>query len=261
MKLVRALNINHILFLDIETAPNWRLFKDVPEDVQKEWIYKFKYNENAPPRPNPEENANYNDPAYMEKYIRFFAQLWEKQAGLYPEFSRIICISMGFIHNGVLRIKSISQDDEGQLLDDFLKTLASFQGANKFTKLCAHYGKVFDYPFISKRILIHRRTLPFIIDTYGVKPWEMENLLDTHEFWKMGGFGSGGTLSAIAMAFGIPTPKDDIDGADVSRCYHEGQIDRIVTYCEKDVVTLVNVFKAMRGEELLNSGQIQKSML
>jgi uncharacterized protein YprB with RNaseH-like and TPR domain len=256
MKLVRALNINNILFLDIETAPKWRYFKDVPDNVKKEWIYKFKYNDKAPVKPNIEENQNYNDEAYMAKYLDYFAKLWKKQAGLYPEFSRIICISMGYLYQDTFRIKSMSQNDESGLLVDFCETLAGFQEVNRYTKLCAHYGKGFDYPFIAKRLLIHRKNIPFILDTYGVKPWEMENLLDTQEIWKMGGFGSSGTLSSIALAFGIPTPKDDIDGADVSKCYHNGEIERIVAYCNKDVITLVNVFKAIRGEELLTEGQI-----
>lgn len=261
MKKIKAENINNILFLDIETAPNWEHFKDVPEYIKEEWIYKFKYNDKAPINPNIEENENYKDPIYMEKYIEYFAKLWKKQAGLYPEFSRIVCISMGFLHNGLLRLKSVFQKDEGKLLDDFTDTLSQFQGVNRYAKLCAHYGKGFDYPFIAKRLLVHRRVIPFILDTYGVKPWDMENLLDTQEIWKMGGFGSSGTLSSIAMAFGIPSPKDDIDGADVSKYYHAGEIDRIITYCDKDVVTMVNVFKAIRGEELLEDGQIQKVII
>lgn len=261
MKKIKAENINNILFLDIETAPNWEHFKDVPEDIQKEWIYKFKYRDAAPVNPDIKENENYRDPIYMEKYIEYFANLWKKQAGLYPEFSRIICISVGYLYEGNLRLASMSHIDEGELLDSFIATLGMFQNVNRFAKLCAHFGKGFDYPFIAKRLLIHRRIIPFILDTYGVKPWDLENLLDTQEIWKMGGFTGGGTLSSIAMAFGIPSPKDDIEGADVSRCYHNGEIDRIVTYCDKDVVTLVNVFKAMRGEELLEDGQVQKALL
>lgn len=258
MKLIRAENINNILFMDIETAPSWERLIDAPENVQKEWIYKFKYNEKAPPKPDIKENENYSDKAFAEKYFNFFAKLWTKQAGLYPEFSRIICISIGYLNESTFRIKSMSQSDEGELLDDFCRTLAGFQKVNKYAKLCAHYGKGFDYPFIGKRLLIHRRKIPFILDTFGVKPWDMASLLDTQEIWKMGGYGSSATLSSIAMAFGIPTPKDDIDGGDVAKCYHAGEIDRIVTYCDKDIVTLLNVFKAIRGEELITNENIYK---
>lgn len=260
MKKLKSENINNILFLDIETAPNWRFFEDVPEDMQKEWIYKFKFKDNAPKKPNEDEDKGTFE-YLIKKYSEYFSNLWEKEAGLYPEFSKIICISMGYMYGENFRLKSISNEKEENLLDELVDTLDSFKSVNKFAKLCAHYGKGFDYPFIAKRLLIHRRDIPFILDTYGLKPWEMESLLDTQEVWKMGGYGGSGTLSAIAMAFGIPTPKDDIEGADVSRCYHNGELERIVTYCDKDVVTLLNVFKAMRGEELLTNDKIIKSIL
>jgi uncharacterized protein YprB with RNaseH-like and TPR domain len=258
MRKLKAENINNILFLDIETAPSWELLKDAPENIRVEWVQKFKYNDKAPIFPDPKVNANYADPQYLADYLSFFEKLWIKSAGLYPEFSRIVCITMGFMSGGSLRLKSYYDSDEGALLDRFCADLGSFQSVNKYTKLCAHYGKGFDFPYIGKRLLIHRKPLPFILDTYGLKPWEMENFIDTLEVWKFGGSGTGGTLGSIAMSFGIKSPKDDIDGGDVSRCYHNGEIDRIVFYCEKDVLTLVNVFKAMRSEELLTDGDVQK---
>ena len=262
MRKLKAENINNILFLDIETAPNWEFLEDSPDNVQKEWIQKFKYRDDVPKiKKITKDNVNYNselEENLKKNYLNYFEELWIKSAGLYPEFSRVVCISVGFMYGGALRIKSYSESNEETLLDSFCEDLASFQSINKYAKLCAHYGKGFDFPYIGKRLLIHRKPLPFILDTYGLKPWEMENLLDTQEIWKFGGFGNGGTLSSIAMSFGIANPKDDIGGGDVSRCYHNGEIDRIVFYCEKDVATLVNSFKAMRSEELLMEGQIQK---
>lgn len=263
MRKLKAENINNILFMDIETAPSWEHLKDAPDYIRAEWIQKFKYRTDAP-KPLSEntlknENANNIFVKKMnESYFKYFADLWIQSAGLYPEFSKIVCISMGFISGSELRLKSYYDSDEGALLVRFCEDLASFQSVNKYTKLCAHFGKGFDFPYIGKRLLIHRKPLPFILDTYGLKPWEMENLIDTQDVWKMGGYGNGGTLGSIAMAFGIKSPKDDIDGGDVSRCYHNGEINRIVFYCEKDVLTLVNVFKAIRGEELLTDLQIQK---
>jgi predicted PolB exonuclease-like 3'-5' exonuclease len=251
MRKLKSENINNILFMDIETAPNWEHLKDAPDFIKKEWIQKFKYREGAPLFPDVQENANYNDPVYLKKYNLYFEQLWKKSAGIYPEFSRVVCVSMGFMNGADLRIKSYIDKDEGVLLDSFCKDLASFQAVNKYAKLCAHYGKGFDFPYIGKRLLIHRKDLPFILDTYGLKPWEMESLIDTQDVWKMGGYGNGGTLGSIAMSLGIQSPKDDIDGGDVSRCYHNGEINRIAVYCEKDVLTLVNVVKAIRGEKLI----------
>jgi uncharacterized protein YprB with RNaseH-like and TPR domain len=252
MRKLRQLNINSILFLDIETAPNWEHFKDAPENVQKEWIYKFKFRAEAP-----EPSDDIFDTSNYEAY---FAKIWTKEAGLYPEFSRIICISFGFMNGDTFRLKSVSGENEKDLLIDFVKILDSFWAVNKGLMLCAHNGKNFDFPFITKRLLMYRLEIPLILDVYGLKPWEILGLLDTLEIWKMSSYSQGGGLPAIAMHFGIPTPKDDIDGSQVSKCFHAGEIDRIVIYCEKDVITLANVFKAMRCEEILRDGQIQKIM-
>lgn len=260
MKGLKRENIDSILFIDIETAPQWEKLEDAPEYVRKEWIYKFKYKEGAPTAPNPEKNANDEQAFIQNKYLKYFSDLWEKQAGLYPEFAKIICITAGYMVAGTLRLKSYYDASEANLLERFSNDVRLFSSANTYLKLCAHYGKGFDYPFTIKRLLIHRKPIPPILDSYGLKPWEVVNL-DTQEIWKVGGYGSSATLSSIAMAFGIPSPKDDIEGADVARCYYAGEIDRIVTYCEKDVITLVNVFKSMRGEALLREDQIQKVVM
>jgi len=255
MRLLRLENINNILFIDIETAPQWQTLDAAPEYVQKEWIYKFKFREGAPKPPDP-NNSNSAQDFVQDKYYNYFKELWTAQAGLFPEFSKVIVISAGYMDGYNFKLKSYSHDKEADLLKSFSEDLTAFNKYNKYLKLCAHFGKGFDYPFLAKRLLIHRQILPDLLDSYGLKPWEGANL-DTQEIWKIGGYGSGGTLSSIAMAFGIPTPKDDIGGAEVAGCYYNGELQRITTYCEKDVFTLLNVFKAMRGEELLKNECIQ----
>lgn len=256
MKHLKSLNINSILFLDIETAPNWEKLQDAPERVRKEWIYKFKFSDNAPDFPNPEKNQNATGEFLEKKYYKYFDDLWEKKAGLFAEFSKIIVISMGYQVRAEARVKSYFQENEADLLDAFKEDLAAFTGAVKGAKLCAHFGNGFDYPFICKRMLIHGLTIPDILDVEGLKPWET-NLLDTQNIWKFGSYSAAsGTLSSIAMAFGLPSPKDDIEGADVARVYYAGGLERIARYCEKDVFTLINVFKRMRGEApLIDIGQ------
>ena len=249
MKAVRNENLNQILFIDIETAPQWQTLAEAPDYVQKEWIYKFKFREGAPKKPDPSKNPNDDQEYIRKKYFQYFADLWDEQAGLFAEFSKIICISAGYVVGGTLRLTSFFDASEAALLGRFADVLKQLQASG--FKVCAHYGKGFDFPFTAKRMLIHRMNLPYLLDFAGLKPWEIP-ALDTHEIWKMGNFQGGGTLGSIAMAFGIASPKDDIEGSDVARCYYGGEIDRIVTYCEKDVVTLYKVFKAMRGEDIEN---------
>jgi uncharacterized protein YprB with RNaseH-like and TPR domain len=257
MKQLKAENINNIFFLDIETVPQWETLEEAPEFVKKEWIYKFKFRDGAPKIPDP-NNDNSKQNFIQNKYLEYFSDLWRDQAGLYPEFSKIICISAGYMDGHNFKLKSYSNNSEAELLIKFNSDLNSFYNYNKNLKLCAHYGKGFDFPFLAKRLLIHRQALPVLLDNYGLKPWESVNL-DTHEIWKLGSFGGSGTLGSIAMAFGLPSPKDDVEGADVAKIYYAGELDRIVTYCDKDTFTLLNVFKAMRCEEFVKWDDVIKS--
>lgn len=250
MKAARNENINSILFIDIETVPQWQTLAEVPDYVAKEWIYKFKFREGAP-KPADPNNPNSDQEFLKKKYFQYFADLWESSAGLYPEFSKIVCISAGYFQGPTFRLVSIFDQSEAELLQRFLNVVEGFKKASKDFRLCAHYGKGFDFTFTAKRLLIHRLDLPSVLDTACVPKWENKNI-DTHELWQMGDFKNGGTLGSIAMSFGIPSPKDDIEGSDVSRVYYGGGIDRIVTYCEKDVVTLAKVFKCLRGEDIDN---------
>lgn len=258
MRKLKEININSILFLDIETAPQWQTLQQAPEHVKKEWIYKFKYRDGAPDDPveMAKKNQNYDQKYFKDKYENYFSDLWLKQASFFPEFSRIICISVGYMAGSVLRIKSYFDENESLLLTKFNNDYSSFDAHVKGVRPLAHYGKGFDFPFIAKRMIIHRMNLPYSLDNYGLEPWK-QLAIDTQEIWKVGGRGDSATIGSMAMAFGLPSPKDDIGGADVAKCYFNGEIDRIVKYCEKDMITLVNVFKFIRGEETLNENQVE----
>ncbi len=117
--------------------------------------------------------------------------------------------------------------------------------------LCAHNGKEFDFPYMARRMLINGIKLPAILDTAGKKPWEV-NHLDTMELWKFGDYKNYTSLELLAAVFNIPTPKDDIDGSQVWEVYwKEKDLSRIVTYCCKDVLTVAQIFRRYRGEELI----------
>jgi hypothetical protein len=115
-------------------------------------------------------------------------------------------------------------------------------GGKSFQFLCAHNGKEFDYPYMIRRMLINGVEVPPILDLAGKKPWEV-NHLDTMELWKFGDFKNYTSLELLAAVFDIPTPKDDIHGSEVGSVYwKDGDLQRIVTYCQKDVLTIVNLF-------------------
>jgi hypothetical protein len=56
----------------------------------------------------------------------------------------------------------------------------------------------------------------------------------------------------LTAIFNIPTPKDDIDGSMVGRVYWvDNQLERIATYCQKDVIATAQLLRRYRGEELI----------
>jgi uncharacterized protein YprB with RNaseH-like and TPR domain len=171
------------------------------------------------------------------------AEIYER-AGIYSEFGRIICISVGLIKekNPVrLRLKSFYGEDEKSLLSDFSTMLTRFCKTNREATLCAHNGKEFDYPYIARRMMINGLVIPEILDNSGKKPWEVK-LLDTMELWKFGDFKNYTSLELLTSVLGIATPKDDIDGSMVAGVYYvEKDTERIVRYCEKDVVAVAQV--------------------
>ncbi len=232
--MLEHVNIEKVLFLDIETVPQYPDFNEVPGKMRKLWEHKaLRLSSNEEETPE---------------------SLYER-AGIYAEFGKIICISVGFIHNYSLRIKSFSGDDEKTLLREFGEMLNNnFSRQN--TLLCAHNGKEFDFPYISRRMLVNLLPLPDLLDIAGKKPWEVQHL-DTMELWKFGDYKSYTSLALLTEIFGIPTPKDDIDGSQVGQVYwKENDLNRIVTYCQKDVVAIAQLLLRYKGMELIEDQNV-----
>ena len=178
-----------------------------------------------------------------------------KKAGVYAEFAKVICISVGFFNEKEFRIKSFYHEDEKQLLKDFAGLLNKHFNRKEHL-LCAHNGKEFDFPFLCRRMLINGVKLPKTLNLAGKKPWEVQHI-DTMELWKFGDYKNFTSLNLLAHIFNIPTPKDDIDGSDVARVYwEEKNIQRIVTYCQKDVLTVARLLLRFMGEPLIEEKQV-----
>lgn len=232
------MELSNILFLDIETVPQHERFEQAEETYQKLWEEKARFlikDESDTP-----------------------ASVFER-AGIYAEFGKIVCISVGIINDRgskrELRLKSFAGDDERLLLTEFGSMLDRFFSGDQHL-LCGHNGKEFDFPYIARRMLIQELPVPRILDTAGKKPWEVKHL-DTMQMWKFGDYKHYTSLKLLAHVFGLPTPKDDIDGSQVAGVYwQEKNLERIVTYCEKDVVTLVQVYLKMTQLPALKEEEI-----
>src|SRR5580693_3552577 len=88
-------DLGNLMVLDIETVPQYSSFDDVPEQFQKLWELKTQYQRK-------EETA----------------QEFYERAGIWAEFGKIICISVGIFTSGKnvgLRVKSFASHDEKEL--------------------------------------------------------------------------------------------------------------------------------------------------
>jgi DNA polymerase elongation subunit (family B) len=181
------------------------------------------------------------------------------RSAIYAEFGKIVCIGVGLItghpSEPKLRLKSFFGDDEKTILEEFAQLLNGHFGTDRH-RLCAHNGKEFDFPYIARRMVIHGIKIPFLLDNAGKKPWEINNL-DTMELWKFGDFKSFVSLNLLANLFDIPTPKDDIDGSMVADVYYRDKdLPRIAVYCNKDVVTLVQVLLKLMNKAIIPNENI-----
>lgn len=230
-------NLEHILFLDIETVPEVNSYAVLNPKAQELFAAKT---------------------AYAREKEHISAEAFYPRAGIWAEFGKIICISVGYLTSTgkkrQFRVRSFS-GDEKKLLLDFRKLLDTYFSKSHH-RLCAHNGKEFDFPFIARRILKYQLELPEVLQLMGKKPWEVPHI-DTLELWKFGDYKHYTSLNLLAYFFGIPSPKDDIDGSDVARVYYEeNDLSRIVRYCEKDVVTLVQVYLKLIVEPGLENNEI-----
>lgn len=226
-----------ILFLDIETVPDQASYDEVGLDMQVLWDKKSQYFRDE------EESA-------ADVYGR---------AGIYAEFGKIVCISVGLIaiRDGqrIFRLKSFAGIDETLLLNEFKQMLE--HRANTSKNLCGHNAREFDFPFIARRMLINGIKLPKILDVAGKKPWEVK-FLDTLDLWKFGDYKHYTSLNLLTTIFNIPSPKDDIDGSQVASVfYEEKDVDRIARYCEKDVLATAQLFLRFKGEELIADDAVE----
>jgi predicted PolB exonuclease-like 3'-5' exonuclease len=231
--------LHTILFLDIETVSQYSDFSQVPEQWQELWRHKAESlnRDKAPITPE-------------EVYGR---------AAIYAEFGKVICISCGVLSGPPaerkLSLKSFAGDDEKELLLQFYNLLQNW-GSEGHKYLCAHNGKDFDFPYICRRMIIHGMKIPSVLNLSGKKPWEVPHI-DTMEMWKFGEYKNFISLNLLAHTLGVPTPKDDIDGSQVGEIYwNQGDLTRIVTYCQKDVVTVAQVYLRIHGETLVRPENI-----
>ena len=230
--------VEDVLFLDIETVPAVASYDLLDPAMQTLWDKKSKQFR------SPDQTSG---------------DVYER-AGIYSEFGKIICISVGLIKEKnpfSFRLKSFYGNEEKTLLSDFSAMLSKFSKTNREALLCAHNGKEFDYPYIARRMIINGLIIPDILDNAGRKPWEIK-LLDTMDLWKFGDYKNYTSLDLLTSILGISSPKDDIDGSMIAGIYYgESDLERIVRYCEKDVLAIARVLLRLMNLHGINDDKIE----
>ncbi len=230
------INLQNILFLDIETVPETEYFEELSDEKKELFDLKTKYQRKEDQTPED----------------------FYERAGIWAEFGKIICISVGYFtfKNDIRSFRVTSFfGEEVEILKDFSNLLNNHFGKAEHI-LCGHNAKEFDFPFMARRMIIHGLPIPNKLNLFGKKPWEIPHL-DTMELWKFGDYKHFTSLKLLANILNIPSPKDDIDGSQVAQVYYvEKNIDRIITYCEKDVITVAQIMLRLRRENILDESEI-----
>ena len=234
--MIEKIRLENILFLDIETVPENEHFDALDDDMKGLWEHKTQY----------------------QRKDEFSAEQFYDRAGIWAEFGKIVCISVGFfiIKNDIrnFRVTSFFGDEE-KILYNFINLLNNHFNQPQHV-LCGHNAKEFDIPFIARRMIINGISLPPKLNLFGKKPWEIPHL-DTLELWKFGDYKHYTSLKLMCKVLQIPSSKGDIDGSQVGHVFYvEKDIDRIVTYCEKDTIAVAQIFLRLRREDLLVDDEI-----
>jgi len=231
------IKLSNILFLDIETVPEQTTFDELNTVKQELFAKKTQY----------------------QRKEEFSPEEFYERAGIWAEFGKIICISVGFFddHSSDLtfRLKSFYGNDESKILIDFKSLLEKYYSQKQHV-LCGHNGKEFDFPYIARRMIINKIELPEKLNLFGKKPWEVAHL-DTLEMWKFGDFKHYTSLNLLTNILGIASPKEDIDGSQVAQVYYEdNDLDRIAKYCENDTLAVAQVYLRLMHLEILKEKQV-----
>jgi 3'-5' exonuclease len=231
-------DLKDILFLDIETVGCADQYDKLNERLKTQWARKAGFLRR--------EEGQSNEELFYER------------AGIYAEFGKIVVIAVGVYteneHGELgLRTKYFAEHDEKKLLTDFRNMLEKMGGS---TKLCAHNGKEFDFPYICRRMLVNDLSLPTVLNVMGKKPWEVGHL-DTMEMWKFGDYKHYTSLDLLLAIFNIASSKGVMDGSMVSKVYYqEGDLNKIAEYCVGDVVAIAQLYLKMKGLEIIKSRNI-----
>lgn len=225
--------LKDILFLDIETVAIAENYGQLDDRLKAQWVRKAGF--------------------FKREKEQTDEDLFNTRAGIYAEFGKIVSIAVGMLTENEagelgLRTKYFTSHDEAELLTEFKQLLEKLGPS---ARMCAHNGKEFDFPYMSRRMLVNNIALPEALNLSGKKPWEIQHL-DTLELWKFGDYKHYTSLDLLAAIFNIPTSKGVMDGSQVNEVYYkEKDLKKISVYCVGDVIAVAQLYLRLKGLPLI----------
>jgi 3'-5' exonuclease len=181
-------------------------------------------------------------------------ELYKRKAALSPTHSKIVCISMGYVRSGKITVRSITGPQKF-IIKEFCAILA------KNFIPCGYNIIGFDFPVFRQKAFKEGMSnmIPERFNDSNKKEWAFTeynketNVVDLMLYLK-GTYFYNQSLSEACYLAGIPSPKNGgIDGSQVSDFFYAGKLNEIREYCERDVVSTVQLFLKMQGEEMIDN--------
>ena len=227
MKQLENLNENDLCFYDIETARAVEILKE-GTPIYDAWKYKARYQNEL----NKKTGLEYT----LEEY-------YYEKAPLYAPFGKVVTIVVGRIKDNKIYLKSYASYNEKELLENFNRDLELVYQNNPKTRFVSFNGVGFDTPYLEKRSIINGVKPSNLLQESHLQPW-LVTQLDLSKIWKGNAFYPD-SLVAVATALGLPSPKDALDGSEVSNAFYDKRLPEIVKYCLKDVETTARVYRKL----------------
>lgn len=219
-------NIKNVIAFDIETVST---YKDI-EKENPELLEMFRYKKR--------EKETEELPT-IEEAVR----LYNKEGATNPIYGKIVSVSFSYMKGGKPESLVIGSHDEREVLlkaNEVLKSNFSNTSAN--FQLVGYNSSRFDIPFMRMRSDILGIDFPNILSDSGKKPWEVGGGVhfDLMTLFK-GSMWFVPSFEEFCVVLGVPTPKSDIRGSEVSLVYHntEDGLERIKEYNKKDTEALL----------------------
>lgn len=172
-----------------------------------------------------------------ETLIHYTYNAWRN-----PLFSKIYSLTLGFVDNGILRVKYLTGNEK-----DLLQTFLNSVKGEYFKEFQLVYSDAeYILPYLGTRLDIHgfRTSLHKDLQYKGLRPWNLTGLSVRDYYQGAGAYKH--SLKEIAWVYGLKT--NYIEAVDEFYNYKRGAFRELRDSAIDEIMTLANVHRIMFGE-------------